>query len=138
MHCGTGRCPRIVRRWSTTVMSILSFSTPARSTQFRRLVKENGTEIIRLPPMSPDLNAYAERFVRSIKDECLGRMIFLGQASLRRAIKEFVAHYHMERNHQGLGNRLIRPQPQEAANHGAIDRQQRLGGMLNYYYRAAA
>jgi transposase InsO family protein len=106
--------------------------------QFRRLVKENGTEIIRLQPMSPDLNAYAERFVRSIKDECLGRMIFLGQASLRRAISEFVAHYHTERNHQGLGNRLIRPQPQEAANHGAIDRRQWLGGMLNYYYRAAA
>jgi transposase InsO family protein len=61
---------------------------------FRTLVKESGTEIIRLPPMSPDLNAYAERFVRSIKDECLGRMIFLGQASLRRAISEFVAHYH--------------------------------------------
>jgi transposase InsO family protein len=106
--------------------------------RFRNLVKQSGTEIIRLPPMSPDLNAYAERFVRSIKDECLGRMIFLGQASLRRAISEFVAHYHTERNHQGLGNRLIRPQPQEAANHGAIARRQRLGGMLNYYSRAAA
>jgi transposase InsO family protein len=62
--------------------------------RFRTLVKEGGTEIIRLPPMSPNLNAYAERLVRSIKDECLGRMIFLGQASLRRAISEFAAHYH--------------------------------------------
>jgi transposase InsO family protein len=105
--------------------------------QFRRLVKENGTEIIRLQPMSPDLNAYAERFVRSIKDECLGRMIFLGRASLRRAISEFVAHYHTERNHQGLENRLIRAQPQEAASHGPNYRRPRLGGMLNYYYRAA-
>jgi transposase InsO family protein len=88
--------------------------------------------------MSPNLNAYAERFVRSIKDECLGRMIFLGQASLRRAISEFAAHYHTERNHQGLANRLIRPQRQEMASRGAIYRRQRFGGMLNYYYRAAA
>ncbi|MPZ47606.1 MAG: hypothetical protein GEV05_30475 [Betaproteobacteria bacterium] len=65
-------------------------------------------------------------------------MIFLGQASLRRAIGEFISHYHAERNHQGLANRLIRPQPQEAESHGAVHRRQRLGGMLNYYYRAAA
>ena len=78
------------------------------SQQFRRLVEQRGTEIIRLPPMSPNLNAYAERFVRSIKEECLGRMILVGQASLRRAIGEFMAHYHEERNHQGLENRLIR------------------------------
>jgi putative transposase len=61
--------------------------------QFRRLVEESGTKVIRLPPMSPNLNAYAERFVRSIKEECLARMIFFGQASLRRAIDEFMAHY---------------------------------------------
>ncbi len=67
--------------------------------QFRRLVRE----VIRLPPLSPNLNAYAERFVRSIKEECLNRMIFVGQASLRRAVTQFVAHYHEERNHQGLG-----------------------------------
>ena len=54
-----------------------------------------------------NLNAYAERFVRSIKDECLNRMIFIGEASLRRAVREFMAHYHAERGHQGLGNRLI-------------------------------
>jgi putative transposase len=106
--------------------------------RFRTMVKESGTEIIRLPPMSPDLNAYAERFVRSIKDECLGRMIFLGQASLRRAISEFTFHYHTERNHQGLANRLIRPQSQEMPNRGAIYRRQRLGGTLNYYYRMVA
>ncbi|MPZ46448.1 MAG: transposase [Betaproteobacteria bacterium] len=106
--------------------------------RFRTLVKDSGTEIIRLPPMSPNLNAYAERFVRSIKDECLGRMIFLGQASLRRAINEFTLHYHTERNHQGLANRLIRPQSQPAVNHDTIYRRQRLGGLLNYYYRAPA
>ena len=85
--------------------------------------------------MSPDLNAYAERSVRSIQHDCLGPMIFLGQTSLRRAISEFAAHYHTERNHQGLANRLIRPQPQGAGNHRAVYRRQRLGGMLNYYCR---
>jgi transposase InsO family protein len=79
--------------------------------QFRRHVEEGGTEVIRLPPMSPNLNAYAERFIRSIKDECLGKMIFVGRASLRRAIGEYMAHYHEERNHQGLENRLIQPEP---------------------------
>ena len=102
--------------------------------QFRRLVEEGGTEIIRLPPMSPNLNAYAERFVRSIKNECLIRMIFIGQASLRRAIGEYMAHYHEERNHQGLENRLIRPAPTHSANTGCTQRHRKLGGMLNYYY----
>src|SRR6266581_169098 len=77
------------------------------SEQFRRLIGESGTNVIRLPPMSPNLNAYAERFVRSIKEECLDRMIFVGQASLRRAVAEYMEHYHAERNHQGLENRLI-------------------------------
>jgi putative transposase len=86
--------------------------------QFRRLVEEGGTEVIRLPPMSPNLNAYAERFVRSIKNECLRRMIFIGQVSPRRAIGEYMAHYHEERNHQGLENRLIRPAPTHSANTG--------------------
>ena len=81
---------------------------------------------------------YSERFVRSIKDECLERMIFVGQASLRRAIGEYMAHYHEERNHQGLNNTLIRAESRDAANDAFIHRRQRLGGMLNYYYRAAA
>jgi putative transposase len=90
--------------------------------------------------MSPNLNACAERFVRSTKDECLGKVIFMGQASLRRAIGEYMAHYHEERNHQGLGNRLIRPEPEprRAANAALVQRRARLGGMLNYYCRAAA
>jgi transposase InsO family protein len=65
--------------------------------------------VIRLPPMSPNLNAYAERFVRSIKDECLDRMIFVGQGSLRRAVAEYMTHYHAERNHQGLDNPCASP-----------------------------
>ena len=106
--------------------------------QFRRLVRESGTEVIRLPPLSPNLNAYAERFVRSIKEECLNRMIFIGQASLRRVVSEYMSHYHAERNHQGLENRLIRGIPSVAVNEGAIHRRPRFGGMLNFYYRQAA
>ena len=105
---------------------------------FRRLVNDGGTNVIRLPPLSPNLNAYAERFVRSIKDECLDRMIFIGQASLRRAVAEYVDHYHWERNHQGLGNRLFYRNGAIAANDGAIYRRRRLGGGLNFYYREAA
>ena len=90
-------------------------------------MEEGGSEVIRLPPMSPNLNAHAERFVRSIKNECLNRMIFFGQASLRRAIGEFMTHYHEERNHQGLENRLIRPTSRRAANTALIQRHVRLG-----------
>jgi putative transposase len=108
------------------------------SEQFRRLIHDSGTNVIRLPPMSPNLNAYAERFVRSIKDECLDRMIFVGQGSLRRAVIEYMTHYHAERNHQGLGNRLIDLPAAVTASVGAIYRRARLGGSLNFYYRKAA
>ena len=105
--------------------------------QFRWLIRDSGTNVIRLPPRSPNLNAYAERFVRSIKSECLDRMIFVGQASLRRAVAEYVDHYHGERNHQGLDNRLIRTTPSSVKGVGMVHRKQRLGGMFNFYYREA-
>ena len=103
--------------------------------QFRRLIAESRTAVIRLPPRSPNLNAYAERFIRSIKEECLDRMIFVGQGALRRAVTEFVIHYHHERNHQGLANRLITPKQYFAAAGEAVCRHQRLGGMLSFYHR---
>ena len=106
--------------------------------QFRQLVRDNGTNVIRLPPRSPNLNAYAERFVRSIKYECLNQMIFIGQASLRRAVFEYMSHHHEERNHQGLENRLIQGVPSVAVNKGAIHCRPRVGGMLDFYYRQAA
>jgi putative transposase len=108
------------------------------SEQFRRMIRDNGTKVIRLPPMSPNLNAYAERFVRSVKEECLDRMIFVGQASLRRAVDQYMEHYLEERNHQGLNNRLIRKSLSVAANGGVVHRRPRLGGTLNFYYRVAA
>jgi hypothetical protein len=93
---------------------------------------------VKLPPSSPNLNAHAERFVRTIKESCLERMILFGEGSLRKALREFVAHCHHERNHQGLGNRLIVEEEPRADKTGAIQCRQRLGGMLNYYYRQAA
>ena len=95
-------------------------------------------EGLRLPARSPNLNAYAERFVRTIKESCLERMILFGEESLRRAIREFVVHDHRERNHQGLDNQLIFPESADADLSSPIKRRQRLGGMLNYYYRRAA
>jgi transposase InsO family protein len=107
------------------------------SDEFRNALVREGVHLVRLPPRSPNLNAFAERFVRSIKSECLNRMIFLGQSSLQHAIGHFMAHYHTERNHQGLANKLLRPGPVIAPSQ-PVHRHQRLGGMLNYYHRAAA
>jgi hypothetical protein len=109
---------------------------PLFTTEFLNLLAEAGIESVKLPPRSPNLNAYAERFVGTIKESCLYRMILFGEGSLRKVIREFVAHYHLERNHQGLGNRLITAESSQP-NPGPIRRRQRLGGMLNYYHRAA-
>jgi putative transposase len=105
---------------------------------FRSMLIAAGTEPVRLPPRSPNLNAFAERFVRSIKEGCLDRMILFGEGSLRRAIREYLTHYHRERCHQGLGNRLIEPEDGVGANSGNIRCRERLGGVLRYYYRQAA
>jgi len=108
------------------------------SDAFRAILVRDGIQVIRLPPRSPNLNAFAERFVRSIKEECLNRMIFVGQASLRHAITQYLTHYHWERNHQGLDNRLLKPLGMVGKPHAPVKRRERLGGMLSYYYRAAA
>ena len=111
---------------------------PLFTKDFRETLAAAGVESVRLPARSPNLNAYAERFVRTIKESCLERMILFGEQSLRRAIQQFIAHYHRERNHQGLDNRLIFPAPADTDPSAPIERRQRLGGMLNYYYRQAA
>jgi transposase InsO family protein len=102
----------------------------------REFLEQGGVRIIRTPFRAPNCNAYAERFVRSIKEECLDRMIPLGEEHLRRTIAEFVVHYHRERNHQGLSNELIQPLARSEGQ-GPVRRRQRIGGMLNYYYRTA-
>src|ERR1700692_2303219 len=103
---------------------------PLFTTEFLNMVADVGVESVRLPPRSPHLNAHAERFVRSIKESCLERMILFGEESLRTAISNFVAHYHTERNHQGLANRLISPDAGHLGKAGAAHGRERLGGML--------
>jgi putative transposase len=111
---------------------------PLFTAEFLNLLAGMGVESVKLPPHSPNLNAHAERFVRSIKESCLDRLILFGEDSLRKAVSEFVTHYHRERPHQGLGNQLLRPEPSHLGNTDAVQRRERLGGLLNYYYRAAA
>jgi putative transposase len=108
------------------------------SDAFRSVLVREGIQVIRLPPQSSNLNAFAERFVRSIKEECLSRMISFGTASLQHAVRQFIAHYHTERNHQGLENRLPQPGFITALPRHPVQRRQRLGGMLSYYHRTAA
>ncbi len=91
-----------------------------------------GTKSVKLPPRSPNLNSFAERFVRTIKESCLERMILFGERSLRTAVREFVAHYHSERNHEGIGNLLIFPDRRLIDQGGPVRCRSRLGGMLNY------
>jgi transposase InsO family protein len=109
------------RKWSRTV---------------RQRLGDAGIRVVLTPGCAPNANAYAERFVRSIKEECLERMIPLGERHLRRAITESVEHYHLERNHQGLDNRLIMGRSAADAAR-PVRRRSRLGGLLNYYERAA-
>ena len=101
----------------------------------RARLQDAGLRVIQTPYRAPNANAYAERFVRSIKEECLDRLIPIGERHFRRAVAEFVAHYHRERNHPGLGTRLIERQP-TGARGGSVRRCSRLGGRLNYYARA--
>ena len=111
---------------------------PLFTAEFLGVLADSGVKSVKLPPRSPNLNAHAERFVRTIKESCLDRMILFGEDSLRKSIQEFTAHYHFERHHQGLGNRLIMGDSAHCENTGEVRRRQRLGGMLNYYYRDAA
>ena len=108
----------------------------------RHIIESAGVQLVRLPPRSPNLNAFAERFVRSIKEECLDKLILFGEASLRRAIDQYVEHYHAERPHQGKDNAILFPaQPKVGpapARAGPVHSRQRLGGLLKFYYRTAA
>jgi putative transposase len=109
---------------------------PRFGSSFVSLLRSAGVESVRLPPRSPNLNAYAERFVRSIKDECLSKVIPIGECHLRTILDEFAEHYHSERNHQGLGNRLIEGAPSDEPAR-QVECRERLGGLLRFY-RAAA
>ena len=113
---------------------------PLFSASFRATLSPAGVETVKLPARSPNLNAHAERFVRSIKHECLNRIVPLGENHLRTAVRAYVAHYHLERNHQGLDNRLISEVPDSPCTEGdgSIQCRESLGGILRYYFREAA
>ena len=103
---------------------------------FKHLLKSFGVETVLCPVQAPKCNAYAERFVRSVKYECLNRIIPLGEKHLELAINQYLKHYNAERNHQGIENQLIRPEI--LSREGDIKSKKRLGGLLKYYYRQAA
>ena len=105
---------------------------------FRQVLGSSGVGRVKLPARSPNLNAYAERFVRLIKSECLAQIIPLGERHLRTAVKEYTEHSHLERNHQGLKNDLIEKPRDDLDGNGAVECRERLGGVLRYYDRRAA
>jgi putative transposase len=105
---------------------------------FDRVLRTSGVEPVVLPPRSPNLNAHCERFVRSIREEVLHQMIIMGEESLRFVLTEYLAHYHAERNHQGLSNQLIEPEVAVGRQTGQVIRRERLGRLLSYYHREAA
>ena len=110
---------------------------PLFTKAFESTLESSDVRSVRLPTRSPNLNAYAERFARSIKSECLAQVIPLGEGHLRRAVREYVDHYHHERNHQGIGNRLIPQSSNPRRLAGRIECRERLGGLLRYGRRAA-
>lgn len=107
---------------------------------FRQTMEAGNVETIRLPAKSPNLNAYAERWVRSVKEECLSKLILFGERSLKLALRQYQEHYHEERNHQGKQNRLLFPRDEggSVSSHGAVRCKERLGGLLKYYQKQAA
>ena len=144
-HPDTPWMLQMARRLTVTVDGILlgrRYLILDRDTKycpaFRDFVQREGIAVIRLPPRSPNLNVYAERWVRGVRDDCLSRLIPTGQGMLRRALREYGAHFHHKRNHQGLGNVLIMPRASSAHRVGPVIRRHRLGGLLNYNERAAA
>jgi len=108
--------------------------------KFEQTLKDFGITPVKTPPRSPNLNPFIERFNRSIKYECLNNMIIFGEKNLRKFLKEYTEHYHFERNHQGIKNEIIKTNAtliHSQKGKGKILKKERLGGLLNYYYRQA-
>ena len=108
------------------------------SKEFRDILENVDVKAIRLPTRSPNLSPHLERFMRSIKEECLERMIFFGEKSLHAATRSYIDNYHAERNHQGVGNQLLIPGNEVNRTAGKVACRERLGGLLRYYCRKAA
>jgi putative transposase len=149
-----GMTPHPDQRWMTQVarnvtMADWGFLSPGQyllydrdckyCPAFQQTIDAAGVTRVPIPPRSPNLNAYAERWVRSVKDEVLSRLILFGEASLRHVLKEHETHCHAERNHQGKGNVLLFPLSRQGnTGEGPIQCRERLGGLLKYYDREAA
>ena len=108
---------------------------PLFTKDFKEILRAGGVRCIKTSVACPNMNPFVERFVRSIKSECLDKMIIFGERHLRYVVNEYIEHYHTERPHQGIGNNIIEPQPQ--SKDGEIVCQERLGGLLKSYRRAA-
>ncbi len=104
---------------------------------FDNVLASESIQCLKIPPRSPNLNAFAERWVRSVKQECLSKLILFGERSPQGAPTEYIAHYHAERNHQGKGNVLLFPAPLSATCRRTVHCRERLGGLLRFYCRAA-
>ena len=104
------------------------------------LLRSAGIEPMVLPPRSPNLNAYLERWNRSVKEECLSKLILFGEASLRHVLSNYAHHFHNERNHQGKANVILFPAPGDRIGEwsGEIRTRERLGGLLKFYHRETA
>jgi putative transposase len=107
---------------------------------FDGILKAVGIQPVKLPPQSPNLNAHLERWHRSVQEECLSKLVLFGERSLRHALAQYVSHFHTERNHQGKDNVILFPEPADRVGEasGEIRTRERLGGLLNFYFRAAA
>ena len=123
-HC---RCSKIVHDRHTKY-----------TISFRAIIESGQIKTLPLPARSPNLNAYAERWVRSVKEECLSKIILFGERSLQRALSEYVAHYHAERNHQGKSNVPLFRRVTETRRAEPVQCRERMGGILNYYHQEAA
>ena len=107
------------------------------SESFRSFLANEGAEPVRLPPRAPNMNAHLERFFGSLKTECLHRLVLFGQTATRKAVNQYLEHYHAERCHQGLGNDLIVPMAHPPDVNAELKTTERLGGLLRSYRRAA-
>jgi len=108
------------------------------SEAFCKILTDIDVEPVKIAPGCPNMNAHMERFFRSLKGECLNKMIFFGEDSLRHAVREYLKHYNTERNHQGMSNRLLVPLEERPPDpNSALETVERLGGLLKHYRRAA-